>query len=136
MGNSSSKSTKGLAQQEAERLAQFTCYLHCDGDKSSQLKAIKTNSTFGIRYVYFAPPKRLISKPINSAVIIIQDNSGIPVTQDSTWIYPKADNMKRTLIDNVEYENYTDFSQRGRRVTLRISRKNVMDSRIVYELPY
>ena len=82
------------------------------------------------------PPKKLISKSINSAVILIQDNSAIPVAHDSTWIYPEADNMQRTLIDKIEYENYSDFSQRGRKVTLRISRKNVTDSRIVYEFPY
>lgn len=135
MGNQSSKSKMGLITSEEDNLNQYSCRIARNYETPIQISPNKIKVQFANRYLYFPLPKDFLKNEFDSFGILI-DNFGIsPNTQESCQIIRNNTTPIRNIIDKVEYTEYHALSDNKGKFVLRINKKDIDKSIIVYTAP-
>lgn len=87
---------------------------------------------FGNRYLYFPLPKDFLKNDFRQISLLYQNFSISTNNIDSCFIIKNEIAPTRNKIDNIQYIEYSAFSEKRCKFSIRINQNNVNNSHIVY----
>ena len=132
MGNKNTKGTVNFRQSTSDDIGHYSCRITKNQDNSVQINPYQVITQFGSRYVYFNIPKEILKDNFSNISIFYQNFSITPNLTDSCLIVNKKSSPIKIIIDNIEYLEYSQITDKGGKFSIRENKKNINKSMLVY----